>query len=209
MTQTTGDGLARGGLRRALLVLAVVVIVLGLSALIGWRVVASDARRNVSVTWSGPPECTGTTVEQARPGGEGEAGEPIPAIRLRDGMSCTLPVRVTNESRFTVTVTRVRLPYMGPLGGAAVQVRELEGQPWSRPNAVDAFFKVDERLGEGESYDFEIDFELRPPPEGCTAGLFAVEGLPRVRVLALGRPGQRTPAETIGFLGTRDTDCSR
>ena len=206
MTQTTGDGLARGGLRRTLLVLAVVVVVLGLSAMVGWRVVAADARRNVSVTWSGPVTCTGTTVEQVPAGDE---GEPIPAIRLREGMSCTLPVRVTNESRFAMTVARVRLPYMGPLGGAAVQVRELDGRPWSRPGTVDAFFKVDEHLGEGESYDFEIDFELRPPPEGCTdAGLFWVEGLPRVRVLALGRPGQQTPAEAIGFLGTRDTDCS-
>jgi hypothetical protein len=193
-------------MRRTLLVLAVVVIVLGLSAMVGWRVVAADARRNVSVTWSGPVTCTGTTVEQVRPGDE---GEPIPAIRLRKGMSCTLPVRVTNESRFTVTVTRVRLALMGPDGGAAIQVRELGGRPWSRPDTVDAFFKVDERLGEGESYDFELDFELRPPPEGCTdAGLFWVEGLPRVRVLALGRPGQQTPAEAIGFLGTRDTDCS-
>lgn len=206
MTQTTGDGLARGGLRRTLLVLAVVVVVLGLSAMVGWRVVAADARRNVSVTWSGPVTCTGTTVTQVRPGDEGES---IQAIRLREGMSCTLPVRVTNKSRFAVTVTRVRLPYMGPHGGAAVQVRELEGRPWSRANTIDAFFKVDERLKQGESYDFEIDFELRPPPEGCTdAGLFWVEGMPRVRVLALGRPGTRTADETIGFQGTRDSDCS-
>ena len=206
MTQATGDGLARGGLRRTLLVLAVVVVVLGLSAMVGWRVVAADARRNVSVTWSGPVTCTGTTVEQVRPGDEGES---IQAIRLREGMSCTLPVRVTNKSRFAVTVTRVRLPYMGPHGGAAVQVRELEGRPWSRANTIDAFFKVDERLKEGESYDVEIEFELRPPPEGCTdAGLFWVEGMVRVRVLALGRPGTRTADEAIGFQGTRDSDCA-
>jgi hypothetical protein len=206
MTETTGNGLARGGLRLVLLVLAVVVIVLALSAMIGWRVVAADARRDVSVTWAGPLECTGTTVEQVRPGDDRER---IQAMRLREGMSCTLPVRVTNDSRFGVQVTRVRLPYMGPGGGAAVQVTRLDGKPWARKGSTDAVFRVRERLEPGESHDFDVVFEFRPPPQGCTSpGLLWIGDFPRVTVLALGRPGARTAPETIGFLGTRESDCS-
>jgi len=204
MTETTGAGLARGGLLRILIVVAVAVIVLGLSALVGWRVVAADARRDVSVTWNGPVTCTGTTVESA----EGPDGEQIEAIRLREGMSCTLPVRVTNDSRFAVTVMRVRLPYMGPEAGPGVQVRQLDGLPVARPNALDAIFRVDERVEPGASYEFDVVFEFRPPPQGCTDGLVGLEEFPQVRVLALGRPGVRVAEETIGFLGTRDSDCS-
>jgi hypothetical protein len=206
MTETTGNGLARGGLRRVLLVLAVAVIVLALSAMVGWRVVAADARRDVSVTWGGPVTCTGTTVRLSRPGVRNER---IQAIRLRDGMSCTLPVRVANDSRFAVQVTRVRLPYMGPEGGAAVQVTRLEGKPWARKGSIDAVFRVRERLEPGETYDFDVAFEFRPPPQGCSSpGLMWIGDFPRVTVLALGRPGARTAPETIGFLGTRESDCS-
>jgi hypothetical protein len=203
MTETTGTGLARGG-RRTLIVVGLTVILLVLGAMVAWRVVAAGARDKVAVTWSGSVECTGTTVEQARPD-----GEPIPAIRLREGMSCTLPVRVTNDSRFTVTVMRVRLPYLGPEAGPAVQVTQLDGTPVARPNAVDAVFRLRERLEPGAAYDFDVDFEFRPPPEGCTdEGLFKMDEFPQVRVLALGRPGVRKAQESIGFLGSRDSDCS-
>lgn len=201
MIDASGAGLVRGG-RRTLIVAGLTVILLVLGAMVAWRVVAADAREKVTVTWSGPVECTGTTVEQARPD-----DEPITAIRLREGMSCTLPVRVTNNSRFAVTVVRVRLPYMGPQAGPGVQVTQLGGTPVARPNAVDAVFRLRERLEPGAAYDFDIDFEFRP--RGCTSpGVFWVAEFPQVRVLALGRPGVRKAREALGFLGTHDSDCS-
>lgn len=204
MTETTGAGLARGG-RRALIVVALTVILLALGAMVAWRVVASGARDKVAVTWSGPIECTGTTV-----GTSTVDGARIPAIRLREGMSCTLPVRVTNQSRFTVTVLRVRLPYLGPEAGAGVQATRLEGAPVARADTIDAFFRLRERLEPGAAYDFDVELEFRPPPEGCAAdgNLLWMKEFPRVRVLALGRTGVRSAPETIGFLGTADSDCS-
>lgn len=185
---------------------AVAVVVLGLLALLGWRVVAADARGDVTVTWSGPVSCTGTTVAPTEPQGGDKS---FPAIRLREGMRCTLPVRVTNESRFEVTVTRVRLPFMGPEGGAGVQVSRLDDQEPHRARAVNAFFRLEERLSTGEAYDVDIVFEFRPPPHGCSSenSVTWVRGLPEVTVLALGRPGSRHPEETIGFRGTQDSDC--
>lgn len=180
--------------------------VLALLALLAWHVLAAQARDAVTVAWDGPVECSGTTVDSARSGGE---DGPVQAIRLREGMRCTLPVSVTNESRFPVQVTRVHLPYMGPDGGAAVQVRELDGLPWARSRSVDAVFRPDRPLARGESYEFEVVFEFRSPPQGCTSrGLLGIGGLPRVTVLALGRPGPRSAEETIGFRGTRQSECT-
>jgi hypothetical protein len=188
-------------------VVAVVALaVLGLVAILGWRVAASEARKRVTVEWAGPVTCEGTTV---RPDRRAD-GEEISAIRLREGMRCSLPVRVTNESRFDVKVTRVRLPLMGPEGGAAVQVRTLEGRSWYRPDSTDAVFRLQEWLEPGDTYDFVVDFEFRAPPEGCTdSGLLGVGDMPKVTVRALGRPGLRSAEETIVFRGTRESSCTR
>lgn len=184
----------------------VVTAVLALAALLAWHLVAAQAREAVNVRWSGPVECAGTVVESVRP--EGTTQE-IQAIRLREGMRCTLPVGVTNDSRFAVRVTRVNLPYMGPEGGAAVQVRELDGLPWARSRSVDAVFRPDRPLEPDETAELEVVFEFRAPPQGCTSrGLLRIEGLPRVTVLALGRPGQRSAEDTIGFRGTRESECA-
>jgi hypothetical protein len=208
MSEATGNGLARGGLRRWVVVVVVVLAVLGLLAILGWRVAASEARKSVTVAWSGPVTCEGTTVEPTR---RGDGGGTVPVIRLREGMRCSLPVRVTNEGRVDVKVTRVRLPFMGPVGGAAVQVRTLEGRSWLRPDSVDAVFRLQEWLEPGDTYDFVVEFEFRAPPEGCSGpgGVMGVGDMPKVTVRALGRPGMRSAEETIGFRGTRESSCVR
>jgi hypothetical protein len=203
MSEAAGNGLARGGLRRAAVVAVVVLAVVGLLAILAWRVAASEARSSVAVTWNGPVTCEGTTVESHR----SDDGEEYPTVRLREGMRCSLPVRVTNESRIDVKVTRVRLPLMGPGAGAAVQVNTLEGQPWHRPDSTDAVFRLQEWLEPGDTYDFDVELEFRAPPEGCTSGLLSVGDLPKVTVRALGRPGVRNADETIGFLGTDESAC--
>jgi hypothetical protein len=206
MSEATGNGLARGGLRRAAVVAVVVLAVLGLLAILAWRVAASEARKSVTVAWNGPVTCEGTTVEPHRP----DEGEEYPAISLREGMRCSLPVRVTNEGRIDVKVTRVRLPLMGPGGGAAVQVRTLEGRSWLRPDSTDAVFGLREWLEPGDTYDFVVEFEFRAPPEGCSGpgGAMGVRDMPKVTVRALGRPGVRSAEETIVFRGTRESSCT-
>lgn len=206
MTKTDG-GLTRGGLRWSATVTLVVVAAVGLAALVGWRVVAAEARGDVTVSWSGPISCDGTTVRERRsPSGDGR----LQAIAMRRGMRCTLPVRVANDSRFPVVVTRVRLPFMGPGGGAGVQVRRLEGREPIKRRAVDAVFSVDKPLSPGESFDVQVVFEFRPPPEGCSSArsLLGVPEFPQVTVLALGRPGVVRSDRTAGFRGTPDSDCS-
>jgi hypothetical protein len=190
-------------------VVAVVALtVLGLIAILGWRVAASEARKRVTVTWSGPVTCERATVE---PTVRGDGAGPYPAIRVREGMRCSVPVRVTNESRFDVKVTRVRLPLMGPEASSSVQVRTLEGRSWARPDAVDAVFRLQEWLAAGEVYDFDVELEFRAPPEGCSSPgtVTWFKDLPRITVRALGRPGVRTPDEMLGFHGTRDSSCTR
>lgn len=201
---TAGGGLRRGG-RRLLIVAAMTVVIAGLVAMVGWRFVAADARDDVTVAWTGPVTCTGTKVVEWTP--EPGAGT-FPVVRLREGMRCVLPVSVANGGRLAVDVTRVRLPYMGPGGGAAVQVPRLAGQAPIRPASVDAVFGLDERLAPGERLDLEIVFRFRP--DGCDspgATMWLAGQMPQVRVLALGRPGTRTPEETIGFRGTPESSC--
>jgi hypothetical protein len=206
MSEAAGTGLTRGGLRRIAVVAVVVLAVLGLLAVLGWRVAASEARKSVGVTWNGPVTCVGTNVEPYRSDGS----EAYPAIHLREGMRCSLPVRVTNEGRVDVKVMRVRLPLMGPQANAAVQVRTLEGQSWLRPSSTDAVFGLQEWLEPGDTYDFRVEFEFRAPPEGCSGpgGVMWVRGMPKVIVRALGRPGVRSAEETLGFRGTRESGCA-
>jgi hypothetical protein len=206
MSEAAEKGLALGGLRRAAVVAVVVLAVLGLTAILGWRVVASEARKSVTVAWNGAVTCEGTTVEPTSRGeGRGEA----PVIRLREGMRCSLPVRVTNEGRLDVKVTRVRLPFMGPEAGAAVQVTTLEGQPWHRPDSTDAVFRLQEWVEPGDTYDFVVELEFRAPPEGCLSPgrVLWVGDMPKVTVRALGRPGVRSAGEPLGFRGTRESTC--
>lgn len=181
-------------------------MVLGLTALVAWRVVAAEMREDVSVAWSGPVACEGTTV-RSEPVGDGE--EPVPVIRLREGMRCTVPVRVTNAGRGSVRVLRLRVPLLGPEAGAAVQAAGVDGMPPSRPDAVDAVFRVDRPLAGGESQDFDLELTFRSPPQGCTSpGSRVVVGpVPRVTVLALGRPGERRAPESLAFRGTRHSSC--
>lgn len=183
------------------------MVVLSLAAMLAWRVFAAEVRDDVTVTWTGPVECEGTTVEsiQPRPG-----GERVQAIRTREGMRCSLPVAISNDSRVSVQITRVRLPFMGPQSGVPAQVRTLDGSLWLRPDSVDAVFRLDRRLEAGETYEFAIDVEFRPPPDGCLSVGSAtwLEGqMPQVRVLAFGRPGLRSVDETIAFRGTSDSEC--
>ena len=197
----------RGVGRREIMVSAVVLMVLALVALLAWRIASAQVRDEVAVGWSGPVACTGTTVDEVRHRADGRE---IPVVRLREGMRCTVPVQVSNDSAASVTVTRVVLPIMGPSGTQAVRVVELEGASPTRLRATDAVFRPGRRVEPGKTYGFDVELEFRPPPAGCTErGLLVVEGLPRVTVLALGRAGVVRAEETIGFRGTAPGACSR
>jgi hypothetical protein len=190
--------LTGGGLRRALIAAVAGVVVLGLLALLTWRVVAADARGDVQVGWAGPVRCSGTTVGEER-----VDGRLTPVVRLRRGMRCELPVRIVNGGRMSVEVTRIRVPALGPEGGAPVHVPRLVGAEPLRPQANDAVFRTAVPLAPAESHEVTIPIELRGV--GCMGpGLFRVEEIPQVRVRALGRPGLVAAEQTLGFRGAPD-----
>jgi hypothetical protein len=172
-----------------------------------WTGAARMQRDGISVTWSGPVQCTGSRVTQES---VSESERPIQAMRLQPSMRCRLPVRIANEGWAPVEMERVRLPYMGPGGGAAVQVAKLDGRrPLADPEIdVDAVFEMRHRLPAGSTDRFVIEFTFRP--RGCTAeGLMWVSDMPEVTIKALGRSGQRSPSGFIGFRGTPESDnCS-
>ena len=207
VADTRGSGLRRRSLRWSATVALVVVAAVGLAALVGWRVVAAEVRGDVTVSWSGPIDCDGTTVRSVpRTDGVGR----MTLVPVRRGMRCTLPVQVTNASGFAVTVTRMRLPLMGPEGGVTVQVRRLEGREPLKPQSVDAVFRLDEVVQPGATYEVDLVLGFRAPPEGCSSPRVTTiyADFPRVTVQALGRPGLVRSDRTVGFRGTADTDCS-
>lgn len=170
-----------------------------------WVAEAAKLRDDVEVTWSRPVTCTGTEVVWRRL----DVGEPsgVRAMRLRRSMDCNLPVRLTNNGRRSVRIDKLRLPFMGPDGGAAVQVEKLEGRR-PLPGRIDGVFPMSRSLEPGASYDFVIDFSFRAPPKGCTAeGVLWMRGFPQVTVTAMGRSGTRSSDRTIAFAGTRESNC--
>lgn len=193
---------ARRRRRRTSLVGALVVVVLAAGT---WVWVADAQRDHTSVTWSGPVTCTGTDLVRVR-----LDGGPVRAMRLVPGMACTVAVRVRNDGWFPVSVEQVVLPYMGPEGGAAVQVRRLDGQRADpgATDAIDATFTRQATLRPTQTDDFVVRFTFRP--DGCTApGTMFVRGLPEVTVSALGLAERRSAEETAAFRGTRKSDaCS-
>lgn len=186
-------------------VLFLLTAVLAAGVFWSWVAEAADQRDHIEVTWSRPVTCTGTEVVWRRL----DIGEPsrVRAVRLRRSMDCDLPVRLTNHGRHSVRVDKLRLPFMGPGGGAAVQVGKLDGRR-PLPGRIDGVFPMQRSLQPGNSYDFVINFSFRAPPKGCTAeGVLWMRGFPQVTVTAMGRTGTRSSDRTIAFAGTRESNC--
>lgn len=199
-----GAGRVRGR-RRVVAAVALAVLVVG-AAVAGWMAVAADRLDHVVVR-SGVPRCAGTEVVPRR----GFGLEQVQAIRIREQMVCTLPVRVVNRGERPVDLERMVLPFMGPGGGAGARVEQLDGRaplgPASYRNGrIDAVFPLGSTLAAGERARFEVELTFRP--RGCTSpgGLMTVGGMPRVVVSALGRTGEAAGG-TLGLIGTRDSSC--
>lgn len=170
--------------------------------LAAWFGLAAAQRGRVTVAWQGEPSCTGTDVVRGR-----IQDQPVRAMRLVPGMSCQVSVRVVNEGWMPVRVEQVRLPFMGPGGGAAVRVRRLDGErPDRSVDRIDATFPREVGLRPTETDDLVLRFTFRP--RGCTAqGLFSVNDFPTVTVSALGLSGERTAEDRAVFRGTRWSVC--
>lgn len=191
--------------RRLTLLVGVGVLLVALLAGVSWWAMASARRDAVEVLWDdrdgrgAPVTCRGTTVPE-RALGEGLGRAPV--LRLRPGMDCTLTFLVRNGGSSAVHLDAIVLPYLGPEGGAQVQVTGLDGLWFARRHSdggLDAAYRVDSELGPGQTRRFTAHFAFRE--EGCSAGTPWIEDFPRVRVEALGTAEQVGAARTIAFSG--------
>lgn len=183
-----------------LALLAVVVIAAGL---LGWRSYVGAQAEAVTVAWDGRMSCAGTEVSYRAIGPDREGLRPVP---MREGMDCTLPVSVTNDSSWEVRVDRVALPVMGPGGGAAIKAGLLDGMR-PRRGDVDAIYRLDRALAPGEAYSFDVRLLFRE--RGCSSSdsTLTVSGFPTVHVSLLGGTAEREAPERLPLAGTPDSSC--
>jgi len=179
---------------------------------VGWLGVATSRLGHVAVAWDNasgqgrPISCLGTTVTERR------LGDPVgrvPVLRLQPGMDCALSIRLINRGSGTVHLDTVVLPYMGPEGGAEVQVANLADLPRATAQPEDglhAAFELDRALPEGESHRFTIHFTYRD--NGFSSGTIWVGNIPRLSVTALTVTNTVASPRTLAFQGTgRASGC--
>ena len=161
-------------------------------------------RDRVDVAWAGELHCTGAEISSVRV----EGGSRVPAMAMRASMDCRRTARITNDGWLSVEVDQVTLPLMGPGGGGGVQVQTLEGgTAVGAADSVDAIFDLHRSVKAGSSEEFEVEFRFRP--DGCDSdgGSMWLDGLPRVRISALGLSGSRENPEYTAFRGTAESSC--
>lgn len=165
-------------------------VAVGFGAIVGLLAIGTSISK-MQVT-AGSPTCTGTDVS-------GRSG----AIELRPGMTCTVPVTVRNPGPLVVHLDEAVLPFMGPAGGAAVQVRSWQGRV-PEGAATDAVFDLDRRLEPGDTWETEVQLRFRP--DGCTARGTHSSYLLEVRANAWGR-SVRVAGAGVLFDGTAESEC--
>lgn len=154
-----------------LYVSVIVVTALLVGGGVTWNRIAAHRAEQVSVMWSGSPECTGTRVVDFTSDAWSEPWSG-PLIHARRGMRCTITVEVHNHSGGTVHLEEAKLPFMGPGGGAVLKV-DMATDPdlWdvqSRLDDIDLIRRLDVPLQQGEKTTFEIPVVFRN--RGCSSG---------------------------------------
>jgi hypothetical protein len=192
--------------RRLLVAAAVAVAVVAASAAVGWRASSGAALDRVLVRVS-TPDCVGAAPVFHRSEGFGR----VPAVRMREGMDCTVAVRVANRGERPVHLDRVVLPFMGPGGGTGARVEHLNGRAPLGPDSrrtgrIDAVFPVDGTLRPGASVDFDVPFTFRPAGCSSPGSVMTVSDMPRVVVSALGQT-RRIAGGPLALIGTPDSSC--
>ena len=161
-----------------------------IAVLTGWYLAAGSAARQVSVSWAGPPRCTGAEYEPVR--GIGSRS----AIHARRGSRCTITVVVTNDGARTVHLDRLVAPYMGPSGGsvlAADPQPPVSDAQRRLGDDTDAHYRLDRDLEAGRTHRTEITLGFRE--QGCSHARTTLSGFPTLEVTVLGRGPLEVRAE--------------
>ena len=127
----------------------------------GWGITGRQMGQSVEVT-QGDVTCTGTKLA-TRPAGPDDT--PTPTMWLKPGMRCVLPVHLRNTGALGVSLTSLRLPLMGPRGGAAVQVTHV-GHAKAEKDQIDGVYPLSRSLAAGEELTLRVVFVFRK--DGCT-----------------------------------------
>ena len=170
----------------------VLVLFLVAGAAAAWVALATFARGETEVTWSGAPECTGTRLR-----GTAEASA---EITMLPGMRCEVPVEVRNTGWLPVTVDSLTVPLVGPHGGSAVMLEDAEGD-------VDAIIDMGRDLDRGETVEVVLTLVFRD--DGCSSegSITAVGGFPTATVSAFGWGTSLASPEAVAFVGSAASSC--
>jgi hypothetical protein len=169
----------------------IMLTVLLVGAGLTWNRVAAHRADQVSVMWTGMPECTGARVDLAKDNWSEDRWSG-PLIRAKRRMRCVITVEVHNDSGGTVQLEGARLPLMGPGGGAVLKVdMRTDPELWEVPSRfdnIDLIRRLDVTLQPGETTTFDLPLVFRD--RGCSggpggSGRTYVYGFPNVTVKAL------------------------
>lgn len=155
---------------------AFLVVVL-VAAPLTWRAGTDHVLDQVTVTWTGAPECEGTRLLR-----DGHT------IAAAEGMSCVVTVQVHNRSGRTVHLEQAIEPFLGPEAGPVMVAAPVGEQDLRRSDisGIDAALRLDRDLDAGETYTLPLRIVWRP--DGCTGGgTMWVYTWPQVTMNYLGR----------------------
>ncbi|HEY1119710.1 MAG TPA: hypothetical protein VGE43_18495 [Acidimicrobiales bacterium] len=160
-----------------LVTLAMVLVLVGVGCIVGWRMVASRTLDGVSVQLT-DSDCQGDGVE-VRP-------RATPTITTTRDMRCVFTITVDNTSGRDVHLGAVRAAVMGARTGSVIRAESIAGEsPRGDATAVDAVHDLDRSLRSGGRWEFEIVTVFNP--RGCNdGGTLTIYDFPSVEVTALG-----------------------
>ncbi|MCB0906454.1 MAG: hypothetical protein KDB63_04970 [Nocardioidaceae bacterium] len=168
----------------------------------GWILAGRQTGQAVHVS-VGAVSCTGAKVRPADSNGAAAT------ITPRPGMRCVVPVELTNSGAFSVRVTRVIVPTLGPRGTATVRARQASGgKPSKAESNANAVFAFSERLAPGQSTTVKIVLAYRPG--GCTSkGELLLPHFPVLNTRALGVNSRVLPDAPLALAHTTGDACGR
>lgn len=168
----------------------------------GWGITGRQMGQSVEIA-RGDVTCTGTKLA-TRPVGPDDT--PTPTMWLVPGMRCVLPVHLRNTGAMSVGLTSLRIPIMGPRGGAAVQVTHV-GHARAEKDQIDGVYRLERSLDAGAELTLQVVFVFRKG--GCTdGGTMWIENAPAVGARALGIGSTVRAGGLLAFRGTAASTCS-
>lgn len=180
--------------------LVLVLVAAGVWGTLWWR--GHHATDEIHAV-TGAPRCTGTGVVQRRDLGHEDFMRPT--IPMRQGFTCTVPIKLTNAGSRDVEVAEITIPVAGPGGGAGFRVTHVHGIEPSGDDEIDAVAPLDLTLEPGAVEVIELAAVFRR--SGCSSPGATMRVDPRIRLTSSWASRDLTVVDLPLFRGTADTSC--